>query len=593
MEHLRVQRSPSIPPRMVSFDDAVRADRLVEELRRATAIAEAAEQRAHFLAEASALLGASLESEVAFQNLARLAVPCLADYCVLFEVDRAGEIHQVAMAHVDRAKEPLLSRLGALYRVAPDDPHNAVSRVVASGLPERRDRGPADDAALAHTPELRDLFDRLDSRSSLLLPLSARGQVVGLLLLATSAASRRYEDADLELGLELAGRAALAIDNARLYREAQLASVVRDRFLATLSHELRTPLSPVLAVVSSLEERAGLPADVRSALALVRRNVELEARLIDDLLEMTRIARGQLRLKPRPIDLREVIEHAIDLGRDGLEKSAVSVALDLTPASHRVSGDAPRLTQVFWNLLQNAVELTPEGGTITLRSRTDGAILVVEVKDDGIGIPADVLPRIFTAFEQGKRTLVRQLGGLGLGLSISRSLIELHGGTLSAASPGLGRGSTFTVRLPLSAAVTAPSPARTPAGGEASSLRLLLVEDHADTAEAMAELLRGIGYQVTIAGTIATALAEAASTYGDGARFELTISDLGLPDGSGLTLMHELASRYRLRGIAVSGYGTDEDVEESSRAGFAVHLTKPISLQGLRGAIERVLAQPG
>jgi PAS domain S-box-containing protein len=382
----------------------------------------------------------------------------------------------------------------------------------------------------------------------------------------------------------------------RAKEAAEAASHAKDRFLATLSHELRTPLTPVLALASGLETDESLAAGVRKALGVIRRNVELEARLIDDLLDLTRISRGKLELHPEVVDIRQVLAYAVDICCEPeIASGRLHLALELRAREHRVWADPPRLTQVFWNLLSNAVKFTPEGGEIRVRSWDEGDGLAIEVCDTGIGIDPGSLPRIFDAFEQTDARITRRFGGLGLGLALSRGIVEMHGGTLTAESAGEGRGSSFTVRLPAgSLAGKAEAPGRTEGAAgvapardseiEISELNLLLVEDHADTAEAMADLLRSLGHRVTVAGSLAAARAVAEEA---GGRFDLVVSDLGLPDGSGLDLMRELSGRYGLTGVALSGYGMEEDVRRSREAGFAAHLTKPVSLQTLRETILR------
>jgi two-component system CheB/CheR fusion protein len=374
-------------------------------------------------------------------------------------------------------------------------------------------------------------------------------------------------------------------------REAEESSRAKDRFLATLSHELRTPLTPVLAVVASLEEDPRLPENARAALGMARRNVELEARLIDDLLDLTRVARGKLELHCETADLRPVLEHAalMSCGQE-VATGRIHLRMDLAAGSHLVWADTSRLSQVFWNLLKNAVKFTPAGGTISLRSWNEEDRLALEVADTGIGIEPEVLPLIFDAFEQTDRRITRRYGGLGLGLAISRSIIDLHGGSLTVSSCGRGCGAVFTIHLP-SALPEAPvdsAPAGRTVPAEEGPLRILLVEDHLDTAEAMADLLRARSHRVTIAMDIKNALATVEAVGEEG--FDLLISDLGLPDGSGLDLMRKVSARYHLRGIALSGYGMDEDIRRSLDAGFVRHLTKPVSPQVLEAAIRQAVA---
>ena len=405
-------------------------------------------------------------------------------------------------------------------------------------------------------------------------------EVLGCVLTLTDVTARRHAE--------------LEVDRAR--QEAEAANRAKDHFLATLSHELRTPLTPVLAVVSGLQANDQVPADVRPQLAMIRRNVELEARLIDDMLDLTRIARGKLELRREVADLRQVVDHALQTARADLFDKGLRLSLDLAEEDYAVWADTPRLTQVFWNLFSNAVKFTPAGGGITVRSWREeapaGSQLVVEVEDTGIGIEPEVLSGIFDAFQQGELAITRRFGGLGLGLAISKAIVELHGGSLAAASCGRGRGAKFSVRLPVgdlrsSQEAERSGPVREipapPPAAEAPPLHILLVEDHADTAEAMADLLREMGHQVTVAGSVAGGLEAAASQAG---RLDLVLSDLGLPDGTGLDLMAELHGRYGVKGIALSGYGMEEDVRKSLEAGFDRHLTKPVNLQALQTAIQ-------
>jgi signal transduction histidine kinase/CheY-like chemotaxis protein len=573
------------------------------ELKAAKEAAETAERRSAFLAEASEILSASLDYEATLASLARLAVPRIADDCVLFEVEERRVSRRIAVAHVNQEKEPLLERLSEIHLSSQASPPRILEEVVRSGRP-RLDPGVSGESAAGPlAADLREIYGLLGRRSSLILPLVARGQTLGVLFLATSDSGRTFGPADLALGEELARRAAVAVDNARLFREVRAANDAKDQFLATLSHELRTPLTPVLALVAGLQEDERARG-LRRELDVIRRNVELEARLIDDLLDLTRIARGKLELSFGPADARQVLMHALQTCARDLSSGRLMLSTVLAADDHGVLADGPRLTQVFWNLVRNAIKFTSAGGSVRVRSwneaapkRADGmGWLAVEVADTGIGIEPEVLPRIFDAFEQGQRSITRRFGGLGLGLAISKAILELHGGSLTAASEGHGRGSAFTVRLPL-AAEAARAAGRMeflarPAMGAVgllddlerpSSWRILLVEDHEDTAEAMADLLGVRGHQVTVARSLAEARAAAAEST-----FDLLVSDLGLPDGSGNELMREFSARYGLRGIALSGYGMEEDLRKSREAGFKRHLIKPVSPQALEAAIQQV-----
>lgn len=394
----------------------------------------------------------------------------------------------------------------------------------------------------------------------------------------TDITARRIAEAQRDVQREQAAteRAARA--------EAEAANKAKDHFLATLSHELRTPMTPVLMTVSSMENDERLSEEVRAALRMIRRNVELEARLIDDLLDLTRISTGKLQLNARETDVHSLLCHARDVCTPDAAAKNQTIELDAGAEQCFVRGDATRLQQVFWNLLRNAVKFTPDGGTIRLLSRNDDSgRVVIDVIDTGIGIEPHVLPRIFDAFEQGGPETTRRFGGLGLGLAISKAVIDLHGGTLAAHSDGPGKGSMFTVTLRAAAAPEPSIDRPLPIVGESHPLRILLVEDHADTRKATARLLRLIGHDVATADGVATALQTAESRP-----FDLVISDLGLPDGSGLDLMRQIKKRFNLKGIALSGFGMDTDLRSSSDAGFDRHLVKPVPLEQLEAAVRQV-----
>jgi two-component system CheB/CheR fusion protein len=320
---------------------------------------------------------------------------------------------------------------------------------------------------------------------------------------------------------------------------------------------------------------------------MVRRNVELEARLIDDLLDVSRIAQGKIELNRGPVELCTIIQRAIEVCKPDIEARMLHFGLDLGPAApYWIEADAARMQQVFWNLLKNAVKFTPRGGCVGIRCRPNEERVVVEVSDSGIGIEAGALERIFNAFEQAERSITQQFGGLGLGLAISKALVEMHGGRIEAQSEGQDRGATFRVWLPLA---TSPSrrqerPAAMPPRQVVRPLRVLLVEDHGVTAKLMRIVLAADGHSVEMAGDVATALELAGKQA-----FDLLLSDLGLPDGSGYDLMRELRRRgHKFPGIALSGYGQREDVQRSRDAGFAAHLTKPASREAIVAAVASV-----
>ncbi len=370
-------------------------------------------------------------------------------------------------------------------------------------------------------------------------------------------------------------------------QEAEAANRAKDQFLAMLSHELRTPLTPVLMTIASLRRQSDLPEGLRQDLEILQRNVELEALLIDDLLDLTRIAHGKLELQGDAVDVHASLDHALAISAGEIGEKQLVVSRHYDAREHHSWADAARLQQVFWNLVKNAAKFTPLGGTLELRTRNDAEHnIVVQVVDSGIGIAPDLMPRIFDAFEQGGRTVTSKFGGLGLGLAISKRVVDLLGGTIAVESAGRGEGATFTVTLKametslLDQTTVLPVEARVSA-----STALLLVEDHEDTARVLRRILENAGYSVRHADSLAAARELAAEQT-----FDLVISDLGLPDGSGTELMRHLRATYGLTGIALSGFGTDDDLAASSAAGFAEHLTKPVDWPQLRGAIDRLLA---
>lgn len=400
---------------------------------------------------------------------------------------------------------------------------------------------------------------------------------------------RKGEDF-LEMIPRTVGRVLREVETERKALEAEAASRAKDHFLAVLSHELRTPLTPVLTVAQEKERDTTLTPDVREAFSMIRRNIQLEARLIDDLLDLTRISRGKLDLHTEPVKLHEKIVDVVRMVESEARAKGLTMQLDLEAKRYCVPADPTRLQQVLWNLLRNAIKFTPEGGSIRVRTLdVEGSERVrTEITDTGIGIAAEALPKIFDAFEQGERFITRQFGGLGLGLAITKALVELHGGNMGVASEGLGRGATFSFELTGSVPEILPSgsePKRPVTLTSQQTLSILLVEDHPDTARALARLLKVFGHEVRIADSVGAALQAVAARP-----FDLLISDLGLPDGTGLDLMRQMRQSTPMRAIVLSGFGMEEDVRRSLRAGFAAHLTKPVSFAQLELTIARVMS---
>ncbi|PYK32435.1 MAG: hypothetical protein DME58_05830 [Verrucomicrobia bacterium] len=378
-----------------------------------------------------------------------------------------------------------------------------------------------------------------------------------------------------------------------LRQELIAANAAKDQFLAQLSHELRSPLTPVIAMVGELEAELPDSEPVKGALEVVRRNVELEARLIDDLLDITRISKGKLQLSFEPISIHQILQRAYEICRNEIEAKNLEVNFALRAAHPYVEGDPARLQQVFWNLIKNSVKFTPEKGRISIETLNPAPNNIeVRVIDTGIGIEPQAIDKIFDAFEQGQSDITRRFGGLGLGLTISKTLIDAHGGHIRVQSSGKNQGATFTIELNT---VERPierdghgedlSADRKPDVAVTSDRRLLLVDDHYDTCLSMKRMLERRGYQITVAHSAEQAVEKVRTQ-----EFDLLISDIGLPDRSGYELMRELRLNKRLPGIALSGFGSEQDVNQAREAGFAEHLTKPINFERLEKTIQSLLS---
>jgi signal transduction histidine kinase/CheY-like chemotaxis protein len=376
------------------------------------------------------------------------------------------------------------------------------------------------------------------------------------------------------------------------------ANAAKDQFLALLSHELRNPLSPVIAMVGELEASAPDSPEVRRALEVIRRNVELEARLIDDLLDVTRISKGKLQLSLETASVHEILQRSYEICREEIAAKDLKIEFRLRAESAFVEGDPARLQQVFWNLIKNSVKFTPEKGRIVIETLNPTPDKVeIRTTDTGIGIEVDKMDRIFNAFEQGQSSITRRFGGLGLGLAISKAMVSAHGGTIKAESRGKNRGATFIVTLDTVAAPVAAAGVAESNGPKAAETkraevkqagpRVLVVDDHVDTCTGMKMMLERRGYRVTVAHT-----ADQASDKARQSEFDLVISDIGLPDRSGYDLMRELSATRGLRGIALSGFGMENDVSRARASGFSEHLTKPINFDRLEEAIQALLVEP-
>ena len=459
--------------------------------------------------------------------------------------------------------------LKTIFRIVNEESRLPVDDPVEKVFKEHRVVGLANHTVLISKAGVEWMIE--DSASPI---FDAEGKISGVVLVFQDAGTRRLAQKALVVARD----------------QAVAASQAKDDFLAALSHELRTPLNPVLLLASENATRTELTDEIRQDFTTIAKNVMLEARLIDDLLDLTRITNRKLSLDLELMDVRAVLRDAVGKVAADISEKGLRLDAQLGDGPAWVQGDAARLQQVFWNVLKNAVKFTPRGGVVKVATRetADGQGLAVTIADTGLGLTPAELEHAFEPFAQGQhaeKTGAHRFGGLGLGLAIARSIIELHAGTIEATSPGRDQGATFTVKL----ALTAPPRADLQPSGnipeEAGSLalppyKILLVEDHEATRTALAELLRKRGCQVTAVEGVAAALAAAGKNS-----FDLVISDLGLPDGDGAELMRTLRQRHGLHGIATSGFGTEADIENSRQAGFYAHLTKPLVISRLEHAI--------
>jgi PAS domain S-box-containing protein len=547
-----------------------------------------AEQTARFLADASAALAGLVDYESTLRKVARLAVPFFADWCAVDMAGEDGSIRRLAAAHVDPAKVELAHELHRRFPTDPQAPRG-VGHILRTGQAELISE--ITDALLAETVKDRELLRilrELGLKSYIGVPLEVRGRVLGVLTFIAAESGRRYDANDLAVAQDLAHRAAVAIENARLYHDLREADRRKDEFLAMLAHELRNPLAPIRNSLEVLRVRRVNGDAAERAREMMARQVQHLVRLVDDLLDVSRIMRGKIELRKERVELHKVVERAVETAHPALDAQGHALTVSLPPEPIWLEADPIRLAQVVANLLNNAAKYTEKAGQVALTVERHGGEVVLRVKDTGIGIAPEMLPRLFELFMQAERSLARSQGGLGIGLALVKKLVEMHGGRVSASSAGPGKGSEFTIRLPVlpahagqEAKAPAPGPVQTP-----ERLRVLVVDDNVDAAESLAMVLRFLKQDVQVAHDGPSAL-EAARTY----RPDFIILDIGLPGLSGHDVARELRQQPEFREtllVAVTGYGQDEDRRRSQEAGFDLHLTKPVEPSDL----EKLLRHP-
>ena len=541
------------------------------------------EQEQRFLARASAILSSSLDYETTLKALARLAVPTFGDYCAVDVLREDGTFGRVDLV-VD---DPDRMAVGEELKKYPPTllVEGPAIRAIRSGEPFVDNAATPEKARrTAQSPEHLELLRRFGVRSFMMIPLRSRGRTLGLFA-AGSFGGRHYGDEDLAFGRDLAARAALALDNANLYRTAQEANRLKEDFLATLSHELRTPLNALLGWIHILKMPSVDEPTRNRALESIERNARAQSVLINDLLDVSRVISGKLRIEQVPVDLPSVVLTAIDAVRPAVRAREIDLNISLGSVTREVWGDANRLQQVMWNLLSNAVKFTPPSGRIEVSVEELATAVQISVADNGSGIDSAFLPHVFERFRQADSSTTRMQAGLGLGLAIVRHLIDLHGGSVTVASEGLGRGSVFTVTLPTRQALAAPAarPSTRDQSPRLSGIRILAVDDDADSRELILLTIRAAEGEVMVTSSAAGAL-EALATF----RPHVVVADLAMPGTDGYGLIREIETRTTgpmPPVIAMSAYASPADVERSRQAGFARHLGKPADYQRLVATI--------
>jgi len=539
---------------------------------------KAAEWRRTFLTKASGVLSSSLDYETTLAQLANLIVTDLGDWCTVDVKEDGGELHRLVVAHRDPAKRAAAERLRK--RGLETARTATLQKVIESGEPLLQHTLPADFFdGLAYEPELPSMLGDLGIASWMIVPLTAAGRTLGAMTVISSDPARLFDEEDVSVAAELGRRAGYAIENARLYRQAQEANRAKDEFLATLSHELRTPMTATLGWATMLRMGEITPENFHLAVETIERSTRAQAKLIDEILDVSRIVTGKLQLNVAPVNLQSVIEAAVDAVRPSIAAKGINLQLDFARIDGVPTGDAERLQQVIRNLLSNSVKFTPSGGSITIRAdQPQRNAARISVTDTGQGISRKLLPVIFERFRQGDSSTTRSYGGLGLGLAIVKNIVELHGGSVAAESGGEGRGATFTITLPVTTSsaqtATAAHPDATPLS--LSGVSVLLVEDDDDTRRMLAAALQSFGASVIAVGSAPAAI----EALRIGAP-NVVVSDIAMPGEDGYALIMKIRSGAVARArnvpaVALTAYARSEDRERILASGFEFHLTKPV-----------------
>lgn len=559
--------------------------------------AEAA-RRFEFLAQASSLLARSLDYETTLTQVADLAVPYLADWCFVHLLGPDGYIHRLAPAHtkvVDRDTADGLARQ-SLFKAGTQACLGILDGLADPEIVQGIDEDWLE--KLTGSPEDAGLLARLKFRTAMTVPIAARERTLGALTFLAANRERHYSQTDLALAEDLAHRCALAIENANLYRDvirerdkAETINRTKDEFLAILSHELRNPLMPAVGWTRVLKKNDLIMRDatLSEGVMSLERNLHNITRLVGDCLDLARISQGKIQMEKQGVDLNQILLAATEAVREMSRSKGLYLVVDPWAEALWLPGDPTRLQQVVMNLLVNAIKYTPSGGAIWVRSVNLGDEAEIEVQDSGAGIDPRFLEQIFEPFRQGTANWLTSESGLGLGLAISRRIVELHGGRIWAESEGLGRGSTVKVRLPLAEVAEGcgkPAPAATPSARPGKASKLLIIEDSKDVVLLLKLELEILGYAVLTATDGREGLELARREVPD-----LIISDIKMPGMDGYELIRSIRSTPELAAtpaIALTGFGMPSDIERLHAAGFNAHLPKPADTDQIVALIQKL-----
>ncbi|MDZ8183720.1 MAG: PAS domain S-box protein [Nostoc sp. ChiSLP02] len=578
---------------MQLHDEAGKLQGLVKILRDITE-AHQTQEREHFLANATKVLAGSIDYKTTLFNIARLAVPFLADFCFFDILNSNYQIERVGWHHRNPTKPNWFEQLQR-YAPSPNYESHPFTNVLVTGkanfMPHITQAWLETNAACV---DCLQFIEEFQVRSLIAVPLIAHGRHLGALTICLTADSHRhYTPADLAVAEELAHRAALALSNARLYHQAQEANRIKDEFLAVLSHELRSPLNPILGWLQLIKRGNLNAAQIAQAWETIERNAKLQARLVDDLLDVSSILQGKLSLNVEQVNLATIIQAAIETIQLAAQAKSIEINTRLDSQIVSILGDATRLQQVAWNLISNAVKFTPQGGWIEVRLEQIDGYAQIAVSDTGIGIHPNFLPYVFDYFRQADGATTRKFGGLGLGLAIVRQIVEAHGGTVWAESPGQGQGAIFTLRLPLMPTQVVQQQDSQPleSAFNLQGTKILVVDNEPDSLEFIAFVLEQSGANAIAATSAAEALQLFTQFQPD-----VLISDIGMPDLDGYMLMQQVRALPPEQGgqvlaIALTAYGGYANYQQAIAAGFQQHLAKPVEPEVLIKAIADLLKQ--